>query len=209
MSYHAAMPRAAREKSVPAAHHYTNRRGDTYYLHEGRTKTGKPRYFVARVVGEGALAAMPDGFEFTESINGVVSVARKGRELKPVPAADLELVQTELARHRHLLAYKAAPLRGDIVVYQPLGGIVTPVPSIFGQSHRQRLAEAMERARAQEQYDPVFKFIPAPDASGIYLASRMSYRGHGGWLDLRAGTLARLAREYIRLLGTDDLFELF
>lgn len=49
--------------------------------------------------------------------------------------------------------------------------------------------------------------MPATDAPGIYIASRMSYRGQGGWLDLRIGPLARLARKYIRLLGTDDLFE--
>jgi hypothetical protein len=49
---------------------YTNRMGDTYYLHEGTTKTGKARYFVAKTIREGVLSAMPDGFEFAESING-------------------------------------------------------------------------------------------------------------------------------------------
>jgi hypothetical protein len=44
---------------------------------EGKTKTGKPTYFFARDVGAGVLAQMPEGFEATESINGVVSVRRK------------------------------------------------------------------------------------------------------------------------------------
>lgn len=51
-----------------------NRRGDTYYLHTGTTKKRKPRYFVAKTVGAGALEALPEGFELTESINGVGSV---------------------------------------------------------------------------------------------------------------------------------------
>jgi hypothetical protein len=43
---------------------YKNRRGDRYYLHVGRTKTGKPRYFIAKTHGEGTLDAMPEGYEF-------------------------------------------------------------------------------------------------------------------------------------------------
>lgn len=213
------MSRATRERTSPVALPYTNRHGDTYYLHEGRTKTGKPRYFAARSAGEGARATMPDGFEFTESINAVVSVARKGRDPAVVPAADLELVATELARHDHLWAHKVAPLRGAIVVYQPLGSSELAASSILGRSlwkgkddtpaYRQRLAEARARVHARGQFDPVFRFAPIPDADGIHLASRMSYRGRGGWLDLRAGLLARLAREYIKLIGTDELFEHF
>lgn len=52
---------------------YTNLRGVTFYLHAGTTETGKPRYFVAKTVGPGALTAVPAGFELTESINGVGS----------------------------------------------------------------------------------------------------------------------------------------
>jgi hypothetical protein len=37
---------------------HTNRMGDTYYLHEGKTKTGEPRYFFAKSAREGALAEM-------------------------------------------------------------------------------------------------------------------------------------------------------
>ena len=48
---------------------YTNRMGDTYYLIEGRTKTGKVRYYVSKTLREGALPAMPEGFEFSENIH--------------------------------------------------------------------------------------------------------------------------------------------
>lgn len=210
------MSRASRPEAALA---YTNRRGDTYYLHAGQTKTGKPRYFVTHAVGDGALAEMPDGFEFTESINAVVSVARKGRDVHPVPAADLEAVQAELARHAHLSAHKVAALRGDIVVYRPLGGTPEAVMAMFdgpvkpGKARSpvalRRLAELQAQALVHRQYDPVFKFMPATDAPGVYIASRMSYRGEGGWLDLQAGPLNRLARQYIHLLGTDELFEHF
>lgn len=204
---------SGRDETAPAALSYTNRRGDTYYLHEGRTRTGKPRFFAARAVGEGALARMPEGYEFAESINAVVSVARKGRDRKAVPVADLEIVQAELACHKHLVGFKAAKFRGDIVVYQPLGGgfedrmsILAP---LFWPGTPQSHAAVRERALARQQFDPVFKFTPVAEAPGVYVASRMSYRGHGGWLELRSGPLTRLTHQYIRLLGTDELFEHF
>ena len=48
----------------------------SYFLHEGRTKTGKPKYFFAKK-REGKLAsAIPDGFEIYESPNAQVTLAR-------------------------------------------------------------------------------------------------------------------------------------
>ena len=44
-----------------AALAYQNRLGETYYLHRGVTKTGKPRYFVTKTVGPGVLATLPKG----------------------------------------------------------------------------------------------------------------------------------------------------
>lgn len=47
---------------------YTNRKGQVYYLHAGKTKTGKRRYFVAKTIGAGALAELPAGFEIRPSL---------------------------------------------------------------------------------------------------------------------------------------------
>jgi hypothetical protein len=39
---------------------HTNRHGELYYLHAGRTRTGKLRYFVVKTSGERTLDAMPE-----------------------------------------------------------------------------------------------------------------------------------------------------
>ena len=78
---------------------YTNRMGDTYYLIEGRTKTGKVRYCVSKTLREGTLPAMPEGFEFSENINGVVSVRKIDSAAASVPEADVALARMEMARH--------------------------------------------------------------------------------------------------------------
>src|SRR6266508_2449829 len=66
---------------------YINRSGEKYYLHVGATKTGKPKYYVARHA-RGALAdAIPDGFEIYENPKGQVSL----RKILPKPIFDEEL----------------------------------------------------------------------------------------------------------------------
>lgn len=47
---------------------YVNRKSQTYYLHQGTTKTGKPRYFFSQKT-EGNLASeIPDGYEIYENL---------------------------------------------------------------------------------------------------------------------------------------------
>ena len=51
---------------------YTNAKGKTYYLHQGTTKTGKPKYYFS-LEREGQLAeAIPEGFEIYENPNAQV-----------------------------------------------------------------------------------------------------------------------------------------
>ncbi len=190
---------------------YTNRRGNTYYLHHGQTKTGKLRYFAAKSIGAGALPKMPPAFEFTESINGVVSVGRTARAAGLIPAVDLDLVRTGISRHRHL-RYHAVEARGnEIIVHEPddrlsaKGIEMLAELSGSGPLLDRRLADI----RAKTRYWPVMKFVSAgfgpPDN---YVAYRMSYRGAGGWWQLSAGPLGTLVKAYVRHIGTEKFFEL-
>ena len=55
---------------------YTNRKGKTYYLHQGKTKLGNPKYFFA-LRDEGDLVeAIPPGYEVYENPNGQVFLRR-------------------------------------------------------------------------------------------------------------------------------------
>ena len=51
---------------------HVNRKGDTYFLHESTTKTGKPKWFFSKK-REGNLAeAIPEGYEIYENHNAQV-----------------------------------------------------------------------------------------------------------------------------------------
>src|SRR5437899_2787853 len=49
---------------------YVNRRGERYYLLQGKTKTGKPKYYVSRKAEGVPVEQMPEGYELHENRSG-------------------------------------------------------------------------------------------------------------------------------------------
>lgn len=113
-----------------AALAYQNRRGEMYYLHHGVTKTGKPRYFVAKAVGPGALAALPEGFEIAETARGVVCVRRMDTPASAIPAKDVETVRAFLVKKSRLRGHVVEVRRGEIVISEPVGGGVEDITAL-------------------------------------------------------------------------------
>jgi hypothetical protein len=196
---------------------HTSRNGVTFYLHQGTTKTGKPKYYVAKTVGPGALAEMPAGFEFTESINGVVSIRRVDDSPRLITDYDVELVRNELAWHRHLRHYRVEATKVDIVIYEPAGALwakrrYQPVMRFLTFSDQAGDIVIYEPAGAlwaKRRYQPVMRFLTFSDQAGTYAVSRMTYRGEGRWsYPLAHGSLARLARDFVPSIGTNHFFEL-
>jgi hypothetical protein len=189
---------------------YTNRKGQVYYLHAGQTKTGKRRYFVAKTVGAGALAELPAGFEIVESINAVVSVRRIDPSARKIPETDLARVRAELAKHLRLRRYRADVVKGEIIVFEPIGGLSDELARHLTASF-QLAPFQLEQHRPEldkgTHYSPVLRFAPI---DGQYAVFRMTYRGDGGWSwALAHGPLDRLAPKYLNTLGTSAFFELY
>ncbi len=59
---------------MPVTH--TNRKGVTFYLCQGTTKRGRARYYFSRAPRGTALAAIPNGYVVSESVNGIVSLSK-------------------------------------------------------------------------------------------------------------------------------------
>jgi hypothetical protein len=189
---------------------YTNRKGQVYYLHAGQTKTGKRRYFVAKTVGVGALAELPAGFEIVESVNAVVSVRRIDLSARKIPETDLARVRAELAKHPHLRRYRADVVKGDIVVFEPIGGLSDELARRLTASFplaRLQLEQRRPELDERTHYSPVLRFAPI---DGEYAMFRMTYRGDGGWSwALAHGPIGSLASKYLKTLGTPAFFELY
>ena len=78
---------------------YTNRKGITYTLYRGQTRTGKPRYYFGRPgqnQGE-PVTELPPGYTISESVNGVVSLVKD----RPSVIQPEEVAAVEAAMQQH------------------------------------------------------------------------------------------------------------
>ena len=189
-----------------AAFTHVNRLGVRFYLHEGKTKTGKPRYFFARDIRNGTLVELPEGYEVSESINGVVSVRRKKPGEVSIPPADVKVVEAAVERHRHLRSFKVRAIGNTIQVFEP-----HPRPEelrAFAKTayFMGRMENFVEERMKKAQYAPVMKFEMEGDQYVVY---RMTYRGRGGWSwPLGTGKLENLVKKFLPAVGTEKFFEL-
>jgi hypothetical protein len=192
---------------------HTNRKGVTFYLGRGVTKTGKPRYFFAREPDKGApVEAIPEGYEIVESVNGVVSLAKARPSL--IRPEELALVQAAVAVHPKSRNYRVDVKGERIVVYEREGADPDHVARDIAGS--MGLPFAVLAARMRETFDrgarfaPVLRFILADEAKRTFYVERWCYLGSiDDWVNIgAAGQLGRLVKQTVPKLGTEAFFEL-
>jgi len=193
---------------------YTNRKGLTYTLYRGQTKTGKPRYYFGRAgqsQGE-PVTELPPGFTISESVNGVVSLVKDRPSL--IQPEEVAAIETAVRQHPEARRYRVAVKHDRIEIYEQLGPDYVALLSELHMEHLSRpgLAEQL-RAMGERhaRYEPVLRFILLDPARRRFSAERMCYLGSiDDWLELgRTGPVAELARELIPTLGTDQFYELW
>ena len=193
---------------------YTNRKGVTYTLYRGQTKSGKPRYYFGhpgQSQGE-PVTELPPGFTISESVNGVVSLV-KGRPSLIRPE-EVTAVEAVVKQHPQAGRYRVAVKHDRIEIYEQVG---PDYDALFSELQTAGLSSPSlaERLQAVEEhyarYTPVLRFILLDPARRRFGAERMCYLGSiDDWLELgRTGPVAELARELIPTLGTDQFYELW
>ncbi len=98
---------------------YTNRKGRTYYLCQGVTKTGKPRYYFATTAEENRVERVPEGYVISESVNGVVSLAKE----RPLLILEREVttVKNAIQKHPRAKSYRVSVKSDRIEIYEHVG----------------------------------------------------------------------------------------
>ena len=193
---------------------YTNRKGQTYTLYQGRTKTGKPRYYFAREGhGQGEpVTAVPPGYTISESVNGVVSLVKDRPPL--IQPEEVKAVEIAVQQHPEARRYRVAAKHDRIEVYENAS---PDFNELFGKLQPLLALSSMDKAALQAKeerfarYAPVLRFILLDPASRLFGAERMCCLGNiDGWLRLgKAGSVVALAQVLIPTLGTEEFYDLW
>jgi len=187
---------------------YRNRLGDRYYLHEGKTKTGKAKYFFSRK-REGQLAvSIPDGFEVYETPNAQVLL----RKVVPCLVTSEETtIVSDVVRQNPKAKGAIVETKGDsITVHMPsfdLDESVDELTADYPFTDRARLLGVMKRSL---HYMPTTRFVLQDEKSREYQTERWCYAGSiDDWIPVESpGPLSKLARRFCRHLARESFFEL-
>src|SRR6266550_8705573 len=109
---------SARRVRMPVS--YTNRKGLTYTLYRGQTKTGKPRYYFGRAgQGQGEpVAELPPSFTISESVNGVVSLVKDRPSL--ILPEEVAAIEAAIKQHPAARRYRIAVKHDRIEIYEQI-----------------------------------------------------------------------------------------
>jgi hypothetical protein len=189
---------------------YVNRRKKRYFLHQGKTKTGKPKYYASSKDGPTRIDQMPDGYEFYEDPESAIVTIRKTlpTRILPLERTRLEAWVRKLAGIEHFIV----EIKGDsLIVHTPGNDFESDrddwISSKFGMDatmFRSILAESAS-------YSPMFRFTLIDEDERLFRVDRWCYLGSiDNWFPLSGGgqSLEKLAREYLPHLAKKSFFEL-
>lgn len=196
---------------MPISH--TNRKGQTFFLCQGITKTGKARYFFSKTAAPNAPEQIPAGYHIEESVNGVVSLVKDRQQF--IQPEEIQAVEAALHRHPKGKNYRVSAKGKQIIVYERLGPDAESLAEIFGKTFpmysRQELLDGMQAMLDKNaQYSPMLHFNLVDAAARTFCAERATYVSSlPAWVSVcDCEALQSLVDQIIPLLDTDEYFEL-
>ena len=192
---------------MPITH--VNAKGKTYYLHQGITKTGKPKYHFA-MKSKGSLSeSIPEGFEIYENPNAQVFL----RRIPPKFITDEErrVVEDSMRKYASVKNYKIDVRGNAIVIYTATQDIDTLADIVRNpRTSATEHVRIMKSLRESIHYSDMMKFILVDDECRTFVTQRYCFLGSvDDWIDIgKHGKLGTLVRTYVKHLGKDSYVEL-
>jgi len=184
---------------------YTNRRNQTYYLHQGTTKTGKPKYYFSQK-SEGKLVdTIPEGFEIYENPNAQVFLRRIQPKL--ITDEEIEIVRRGMERYCKVPHFKIDVKKNVISIFMPNQNVeaLSALVAFAAREGRDLDLETLVN------YSPELNFVLIDAQKRRFMTQRYCYLGSiDDWIDIGApDTLANLVKTYVKHLGQESYYELY
>jgi hypothetical protein len=183
---------------------YRNRKGDTFYLHVGKTKKGNDKYFFSQKQGESLAYELPAGYEIYENPDGQVFL----RKITPriITLAEERLVENGIKRYSKAKHFKIELRKEKLIIH-----MAEDVVEDFSHNLPILLSLLADPRLGQKLlvYMPMLLFELIDKEQRLFLAQRNCFRGGiDDWIPLEEGTLDRLVKKFVRHLGRKSFFEL-
>ncbi|WP_313954981.1 hypothetical protein [Nostoc sp. FACHB-145] len=186
---------------------YINRKEQVYYLHQGTTKTGKPKYFFSMKAEGNILEAIPEGYEIYENPNAQVFL----RKIQPKIITDEEkmIVESGMKKFSLLPDYQIDIKQEIITIYTPNQN-VNLLSELLSFSSGDKLKEAETILKRSISYSPMLQFVLIDEPKRIFITQRYCFLGRiDDWIQVgEPSNLNNLVNNYVKHLGQESFFEL-
>jgi len=168
-------------------------------------------YFFAREPKGKPLDEIPEGYEIRESVNGLVSLAKQ-RPVRIQPS-EREWVETLLQQHPKSRNYRVDVKEGAIVIYERAGvdpeDLIGRLRTTLGIPSG-RVDAVREVLEEGARFSPEMRFVLLDQEDRTFGAERWCYLGSiDDWIEVGPpGPLRVLAKRFIPLLGTHELYDI-
>lgn len=184
---------------------HTARTGSVYYLHEKKTKTGKPAYFFSQQPEGPSPDAIPEGYKVFENVHGQVFLRKITAPI--ILPDELARVEAALLQHGKPGQFKAEIKKNAIVIHE--AGDLGSLDALARICFRPTLADSEKLKHAT--YMAVLRFVLADKKTRHFVTERFCFMGSvDDWMYIGGpGTLASQMRQFIKHLGKESMYELF
>ena len=107
----------------------SNRKGWKYFLCQGVTKTGKARYYLSREQKGEPLEKVPEGYEISESVNGIVSLSKV--RPKFLLEQEVAIFKSAMQNHPEAEKYRFDIKSKEIKIYEQAGPDLLEIANMF------------------------------------------------------------------------------
>jgi hypothetical protein len=197
--------------SVNMSLQYVNRRGDRYYVLQGKTETGKPKYYCSKKNDGVPVESLPDGFEIHEApAKAIVSI----RKIRPsrIMASERELV-VRLARELAKASAVIVDVDGDSLVVYASDADPERATDIIRElvgSNAVPDSKVREWITLTAQYSAALRFTLTDEENRRYNAERWCFRGSvDNWTPLAYEMdFEPLLRRFLPEVGQESFYDL-
>lgn len=183
---------------------HINRRGKAYYLYEGKTKTGNPKYFFSMKLEGTPVDTIPNGYEIYENPNSQVFL----RKIPPqiITPEEVESVKAGIKKYAKI-DYFIVDVKGKNIIVNLADQDVDTLVEILSPSTSSKARDVITRALS---YSPMMQFVLKDAETREFAVERWCFLGAvDGWIWLDQSTdLNQLVKKYGSHLGKESFYDL-
>ena len=191
------------------AYTHTNRKEKVYYLHQGKTKTGKPKYYFSQSDKGDTINSIPDGYEVYENANALVFM----RRIKPqiITEQEVNLVKDSVKAYTKFSHFFVEAKGDKIIVHTPQQEVDDELVSMLSPFAHLRGIDVRQYMGKRASFTAMMRFVLSDKEKRTFYTERFCFRGSiDNWIYLSSsgGTLLTQLMQYVKHLGQESFYEL-